>query len=165
MSIEISIDKQSFDHLEKQMNILKKDGGRSALSAVAKLAFKIKAEAQLRLKGKRHIITSRLRNSLYVKANPPIHKRGNEATYKNEMPEDSNKAKGFKQQTFDSDLKSVTVKDTEFAIGTNVDYAEKIELMDSYLYWALRNVDIERTLAQDMKKDMENAMKFGKGIL
>jgi hypothetical protein len=147
------------------MDILKKDGGRSALSAVAKLAFKIKAEAQLRLKGKMHIVTSRLRNSIYVKANPPIHKTGNTETYKNEPPTNGKYVKNFKQQTFDSDLKSVSVKETEFAIGTNVEYAPKIELMDSYLYWALKNVDIERSLAQDMKKDMENAMKFGKGIL
>ena len=154
MSAQIEVDSQSMERLKKQFDKLQKEGGRTAFDAITKIAFKIKAESQLRLKGCRHIITGRLRNSIYVKGQRPIYISGNAPTYSDDLG-----------NTFQSDLKTVVLAETELAIGSNVDYAAKIETMDSFLYWAMRNVDIERSVQQDMQKNLENAMKFGKGIL
>lgn len=149
MGASITLDQASKAHLDKQFKLLKEAGPRSVYSALMKIAYKIKAEAQLRLKGRKHIVTSRLRNSLFVKTD----KISNESYSDN------------RGVFFVAELPSVKLDKYEVAIGTNVEYAEKIENMDSYLNWAVRNVDITRSLAEDVKPTLENAMKFGIGVI
>lgn len=147
MSVELSIDRSSLDHFNKQMDILKADGKRSLYSALIKVGMKIKTEAQLRLTGRKHVVTSRLKNSVYLKA-------------KTDVPNNPKQYSDLTGKSYDADLSTVSVSDTEIAVGTNVKYAEKIEKMDSFLYWALQNVNVEQSVA----KDMRDEMKFGSGV-
>lgn len=149
MGASITLDKASKDHLDKQFRLLKEAGPRSVYSAIMKIAYKIKAEAQLRIKGRKHIVTSRLRNSLFVKTSSKA----------NESYSDNNGV------SFIAELPSVTLDKYEVAIGTNVEYAQKIENMDYFLIWAVNNVDITKSLAEDVKPTLENAMKFGVGVI
>lgn len=149
MSVSLQIDKGNLDHIYKQFIILRATAPRSVYSALVKIAYKIRVEAQLRLRGKNHIVTSRLRNSLSV------FKSGNMSI----MYSDNN------GKSFIAELNSVKVGINELAIGTNVEYAQKIENMDSFLGWAVRNVDIAKSVADDARPTLENAMKFGKGII
>jgi hypothetical protein len=38
-------------------------------------------------------------------------------------------------------MKTVSLKVDEGAVGTNVEYAGKIERLDSYLYWSAKNIN------------------------
>jgi len=147
MSVEIKLDQGSLKNLNRQFDKLKVGVDRSAYSALIKVLVKIRSEAQLRLKGRGHIVTSRLINSIYVKAKNPENIPDNSLIYSDN-----------EGQTFNRELRSVRVSDVEGAVGTNVEYGEKIEFMDSYIYWAMKNVDVTRALADDMKDDV----KFGK---
>ena len=149
MSVSIQIDAASLAHLNRQLAVLQQAGPRSLYSALFKIAYKIKVEAQLRLRGKKHIVTSRLRNSLFVKTkNKPT------VAYQDKDG-----------KPFISELASVAIADTELAIGTNVEYGGKIENMDSFLYWAVQNVDISKSVAEDVRQTLANAMRFGIGVL
>ena len=64
MSAEISLDANSLKHFNSQMEILRSNGKLSLYQALVKLSFKIKSEAQNRLKGQRHVVTSRDRKSV-----------------------------------------------------------------------------------------------------
>ena len=187
MSVQITLDQASLAHLQKQLKLLQDTGKYSLFHAITKVAFKIKTEAQLRLKGQRHIKTSRLVNSIYVQAKDPskVLRNDNKPTYS-----DSNGV------TYNSQMISVGLSDSEVAIGSNVSYADAMEngspahiikpknkkaLMwmgangpifaksvnhpgykgDSYLDWALHNVNVEQSVAQDMR----DAFKFGGGVI
>jgi hypothetical protein len=145
LSVELTLDKASLDHFNKQMDILKAKGNKTLYEAIIKVAMKIKTSAQLRLSGRKHVVTSRLKNSIYIKAIK-------------EVKDNSKQYSDNEGKTFDADLTTVTVDEKTVAIGTNVEYGGKIENKDSYLYWALQNVDIEQSVAKDMK-DIE---KFSK---
>lgn len=179
MSVKIEIDKESQLNLQKQFDALKVGAGRSMFSAIVKVGFKIKSEAQLRLTGRGHIITSRLKNSIYVKTKKPTITQTNALNYSD-----------GKGKTYKSDLTTVSLNDDELAIGTNVEYAAAIELGsrphiieaknkkvlsngktffgkrvnhpgyagDSFLYWAMKNVNVMQSVAKDMTDDL----KFGK---
>jgi len=178
-SVNIGIDPRTLKHLQSQMDLLQKNAGKSFYEALVKVAFKIKSEAQLRLTGRGHIVSSRLKNSLFVKANKPLNRPDNAQTYSD------NKGKSYK-----SDLSTVQLKPDELAVGTNVEYASAIEFGsrphvieaknkkvlsngkmffgkrvnhpgwsgDSFLYWAMKNVNIEKSVGDDMANDL----KFGK---
>lgn len=212
-SVQIDIDKSAFDNIQKQFNSLKIGGTASAYRALMKVAFKIKSEAQLRLTGRGHIITSRLKNSIFVKSKKmnDVIKKGNSLTYTD-----------TKGNSYKSDLSTVMLNEFEFAIGSNVEYAQDIELGarsheitaksggilswmpkasgkawftgknkstlksyykdkdgantlknqrvfakkvnhpgfkgDSFLYWAMKNVNV----LQSVSKDMQDDIKFGR---
>lgn len=212
-SVKIEIDSAVMKNLQKNFDSLKIGGPDSAYRALMKVAFKIKSEAQLRLTGRGHIITSRLKNSIFVKSKKmsDVIKGKNQLTYSD--------AKG---NSYKSDLSTVTLDDFEFAIGSNVEYAQDIEFGskaheitaksggvlswvpkaagkmwitgknkstlksyykdkagantltnqrvfaksvrhpgfrgDSFLYWAMKNVNI----MQSVQKDMADDIKFGK---
>lgn len=178
-NVQLNIDPRTLKHLSDQMDILQKNAGKSFYEALVKVAFKIKSEAQLRLTGRGHIITSRLKNSLFVKAAKYLNRPDNPQTYSD------NKGRSYK-----SDLTTVQLKENELAVGTNVEYAAAVELGsrphvievknkkvlsdgkrifgkkvnhpgwsgDSFLYWAMKNVNIEKSVGEDM----QNNLKFGK---
>jgi len=149
-NIQIGIDQASQKHLNQQFELLKAGIGRSLYSSLAKVLMKIKTEAQLRLTGKGHIVTSRLKNSIYVKMKTPLEIPGEHGNSKTYADKDG--------QTFSSELRSVNVGELEGAVGTNVEYGDKIETLDSYLYWAMKNVDVTKSVGDDMTNDL----KFGK---
>ena len=144
--IQIEVTRKSQRHLERQLDKLTRGTERSMYSAMIKLAMKIKTEAQLRLTGRGHIVTSRLKNSIYIKAKTPQQIPNNNQTYQDK-----------EGQTYNADLRSVPITQNDIAIGTNVEYAPKIEHQDSFLYWAMKNVDVTKSVADDMRNDL----KFG----
>lgn len=212
-NFKIQVDDRSMKNIQDQFESLKVGGPASAYRALMKVAFKIKSEAQLRLTGRGHIITSRLKNSIFVKSKKmnDVLKQGNALTYSDR-----------KGNSYKSDLSTVNLGDNEFAIGTNVEYAAAIEFGstertieaksggvlswipkaagkmwitgknkstlksyykdkagantltnqrvfaksvrhpgfkgDSFLYWAMKNVNI----MQSVSKDMTDDIKFGK---
>lgn len=190
MSVQITLDQASLAHLQKQLKLLQDTGKYGLFHALTKVAFKIKTEAQTRLKGQRHIVTSRLVNSIYVQAKNPANvlKDNNKPTYSDKD-----------NKTYSSQLISVGLSDSELAVGSNVSYADAIEngsaahiiktgphaiknafgrkgftiqhpgatiphpgyKGDSYLDWALHNVNVEQSVAQDMR----DAFKFGGGVI
>ncbi len=144
MSVQLQIDWVSQQHLMNQLDIMRATGKRSGYSAIVKLGMKIKTEAQLRLKGRRHVVTARLVNSIFLKGKEKV----DNPNYSDNIG-----------NSFSGDLVTVSVGEGELAVGTNVEYAGKIEAKDSYLAWAAANVNIEQSVAQDMR----DAFKFGKG--
>jgi len=180
--IQIDIDKSVLNNLQKQFTALGTTMDDAGPRAIFKVLMKIKTEAQLYLTGRGHIITSRLKNSLYVKMPSVQNMPGNDRTYSDTTG-----------KTYSSDLTTVNLKDNEGAVGTNVEYAAAVELGfkphvievkdakvlgtpktgffgkrvnhpgyagDSYLYRALKNVDVTKSVAEDMR----NSLKFGKGL-
>lgn len=150
MSVSITLDGQSKAHLDKQFKLLQEAAPRSVFSAIVKVAYKIRSDAQLRLRGKGHIVTSRLRNSLSV------------FTFGGKKSQDYSDDAG---KTFNAQLLTAAINKGEVAIGTNVEYAQKIETLDSYLGWAVSNIDISKSIGEEAKPTLENAMKYGKGII
>jgi hypothetical protein len=161
MSVELQLDWVALDNFNRQMDKLKKDTGRSAISALKKVGMRIKTTAQLRLKGQFHVDTSRLINSIYLKAKIPVEIQGNSRTYQDDPKNAKTESKRKEPvRTYESDLKSVSLTDTEIAVGTNVEYGEDVERKWPYLYWAINNVEIEKTMVQEMR----DAVKFGAGV-
>lgn len=178
-SIKLEVDKKTFDHVKSQLDALNTGGVQSAYRAIIKVLFKIKSEAQLRLTGRGHIVSSRLKNSIYIKTKTPTITPTNSQSYSDNTG-----------KSYNSDLTTVSVGDLEGAVGTNVEYASAIELGapphviqvkdakvlsdgkrifgrrvnhpgykgDSFLYWALKNVNVQQSVAKDMQDDL----KFGK---
>jgi hypothetical protein len=101
--------------------------------AIVAILFDIKLIAQRKIKSDGHIVTSRLRNSLFVKTIK--QKFANRATNK--------RGYSFQGGSSDRDL-SVNLKNQQGAVGTNVIYGNKIEKLDSYLEHAARTVDVNK---------------------
>lgn len=154
MGLEISMDRQSVDNFNKQIEYLRSDGKRSLFSAIVKVGQRIRTTAMLRLQAQNHVVTSRLKNSIFVKA-----KKQNEI---NAAVQQSDQYSDNIGNVYDADLKSVTLFEDEIAVGSNVEYSTKIEVMDSYLYWAVKNTDMSRTVAELMKEEMNKRPKGGR---
>jgi hypothetical protein len=149
MSVELSLDRASAARLNQQMDRVRRMGPNSVYSAMVAVSLQVVNFAKLRLKGRSHIVTSRLRNSIWVKT-----KRTPRFQYSDKYG-----------KTFVGQLVSVPVSGFDLAIGTDVEYAQKIEDRDSFLNWALNNVDIEKQLTDLSEETLENAMIFGQGII
>ena len=150
---------------QSKKNNLKKLAPEAARKGMFKLLFDIKALAQNKLKSDGHIVSSRLRNSIYVQSTKPQNFGDNNETYQDETG-----------KSYSSRL-DVDLTDNEGAVGSNVEYAGAIEYGydahvitaknfpvlgnkkvgffgksvqhpgfkgDSFLYWALKNVDMNR---------------------
>lgn len=113
MKGQIEIDRSSFDALNKNFDDIKKKIPLASYHALVAFLFNAKSLAQNRLKANKHIVTSRLRNSIYVKSHA---KRQDNKQYSDR-----------KGRTYSADLETVALKDQEAAIGTNVEYAAAIE--------------------------------------
>ena len=142
--VRIELEEASRKNLEKNMDIIKKKYPLFAMDFVTKLLFDMKFLAQQKLKADSHIVTSRLRNSIFVKMKDPKRERvaGNNKKYSDD-----------EGNVFDADLTTVKLEDNEGAFGTNVEYANKIELMyDSFIYWASKHVDVRKRVSQLVKE-------------
>lgn len=151
-SVQIELDPASKANLERQFAALGTTIAEAGTKAIFKILIKIKTEAQLRLIGRGHIVTSRLANSMRVKMNGLDNSQSKTYSDNSTPP-----------QTYNNELTTVNLKDNlEGAVGTNVEYATKIELLDSYLYWALKNVDVTKGVMEDMQNDIKFGSKLGK---
>ena len=140
MSGQIVIDEMS------RRNVLAALSGIQSIAwniALAKVLFSIKILAQLRLTEKMHIVTSRLKNSIYVKMpkQSDADKAGSEMGADNDRRYRWNAVGKQKAGTGDRDLSTVNLDVNDGAVGTNVEYGPKIERRDSFLYWAAKNIN------------------------
>ena len=179
--VQIQLDQASKQNLDKQFQALGTTIAEAGPKAIFKVLMKIKTSAQLYLTGRGHIVTSRLKNSIYVQMpNMP------------NLPDNQRNYTDNRGGSYDAEMKTVALKnENEGAVGTNVEYAAGIEFGfrphtiiaknakvlgtpktgffgkkvqhpgyagDSYLYRALKTVDVTKTVAEDMR----NSLKFGK---
>jgi hypothetical protein len=109
-SVEFSYkEKQKMD---RTFEVIKKEIPAATYEALVAFLFGVKALAQNRLKDRKHIVKSRLRNSIYVHSTA---KRQDNKTYSD------NEGKTY------SAVLAVPLKKHEAAIGTNVEYALSVE--------------------------------------
>lgn len=113
----LEFQKSSYENLNKQMDNLKKVAPELGFKMLVKLLFDIKYLAQNKLRSDKHIITSRLRNSIYVQT--PAQKYANRGD--NADSYSDRKGKSY-SRTLDVELSGM-----EGAVGTNVEYANAIE--------------------------------------
>ena len=110
----------------------------AAEKGMVKFANSVKNLAQLKIKADKHIVTSRLRNSIAVQSSSGV----DESSYSDNEGD-----------TYQKSL-NVQLNDNEFAVGSNVDYAAKIELQDSYLYYAVKHADVDK-LSMEIAKGLK----------
>ncbi len=110
-SVEFSY--QEKQKLDRTFEVIKKEIPAATYGALVAFLFNVKSLAQNRLKDRRHIVTSRLRNSIYVQSTA---KRQDNKTYSD------NEGKTY------SAILDVPLKKHEAAVGTNVEYALSVEL-------------------------------------
>lgn len=146
----IEIDPAGRAHLTAQLKKLSKDMDIAGEKALFAVGMKLKTTSQLRLKGRGHIVTSRLINSIYVKTKAKINDPRNPGEYSDNTG-----------KTYSADLVTVGLLKGEIAIGTNVIYGGWIEYLDSYLLWAVHNIDV----TQSLRNEMQNFLKFGPGLI
>lgn len=117
MAVEMKIDPISLNKLNKRFKLLSKAYPEETFRAIVSILFDIKLLAQKNIKENGSIVTSRLRNSIFVKTpKQKFAKRvGNKKTY--------NDKNG---KSYNSEL-SVKLRGFEGAVGTNVEYAIGIE--------------------------------------
>ena len=96
-------------------------------NAIVAYLFNAKMNAQNKIKADNHIVTSRLRNSIYVQSH-------------SKTLQDKEGYKDNEGNAFNARLR-IPLAENEAAMGTNVEYAEKIERLDSFIYWGFKNAD------------------------
>ena len=140
----LELEKQGAINLKKQLSKLDKNSDK-AFRGVVKMLFQIKTIAQQKLKSDKHIVTSRLRNSIYVQTpNQQFAKiNGNDGNYSDDLG-----------NSFESQIKGISLIENEGIVGTNVNYAPKIEYFyDSFLYFGIKHADIDR-MGRDIAKEL-----------
>jgi hypothetical protein len=137
MAVEMTIDPVSFKKLNKRFKLMSKHYPEETYRAIVKILFDMKLIAQRKIKADRHIVTARLRNSLFVKT--VKQKFANRATNK--------KGYTFTGGSGDRDL-NVNLRKFDGAFGTNVGYAGKIEELDSFIEYAAATVDVNKRLKE-----------------
>lgn len=132
-----------YNNLKKNIKKVRENSDMSAMKGLMKFLYQIKLLAQQKLKSDGHVVTSRLRNSIYVQT--PV--KGN-SSYSDENG-----------GTFDAEMKTLGLKHNEAAVGTNVEYANKIEYYhDSFLYWGMKNADVNK-IGKEIAKELLNGVK------
>lgn len=144
--IELEVDKASFDNLMKNMAKVAKEYPRETYRAIVKILFDIKLKAQRKIRADRHIVTNRLRASIFVKTPSQIFAKraGNSRDFSDNTG-----------KTWTRSLDEVTLKEYEGAVGTDVVYGPYIESLDSFMKYAYDNVDMNRRF-----KEVEKNVKI-----
>ena len=146
----LSLEKAGYNNLLKNIKKVQNNSNMSAMKGLMKFLFQIKLLAQQKLKSDGHIITSRLRNSIYVQTPNQQY-----ASQSNNSPSYSDDKGG----TFDAEMKGIGLQSNEGAVGTNVNYANKIEFdYDSFLYWGMKHADVDK-IGRDIAKELLNGIK------
>lgn len=182
----IELTQQSKKNLDLQLSKLKEKGNASVMAMIVKLLFDIKYLAQNKLKSDKHIVSSRLRNSLYVQLNTQdktalaVYNRNSTGNNYSD-----NEGKSYNAQL------DVSLENNEGAVGTNVEYAAAIEFGsapheivaknypvlgnikagffgkkvqhpgfkgDSFLWWASKNVDVTKRV-RETSAELLNGLK------
>jgi phage gpG-like protein len=152
ITIEIRGEKEVIDGLRK----FKSDTDKGLRKALAKTGLKIQSAAKLRLKQMRHYITGRLASSIHSEVKEGYltdagQIGGTVYDYEAEVTKES----------FDGTL-GERAEDFEVLVGTNVEYATKIEMQyDSYLRFAAEQGDKE--LTNYIKEQIDENVKEANG--
>jgi hypothetical protein len=148
MSVKIEMDKASLTKLNKKLKLMEKHFPNETFRGLSAVMLEIKRIAQNKIKSDGHIVTARLRNSIFVKTKGQkfVKTPGNQKRYSD------NKGKSF-----NADL-NVKLDELEGAVGTNVVYAQKIEKLDSFLQYGVNTVNIDKQLKK-VEKQALNRIK------
>ena len=134
----LELTRESQLNFDKTMKKLSTRTTEAARQGIVKFLYQIQTLAQDKLTSDGHIVTSRLKSSIAIKT-PKI-------TPGSYSDKDGKNYKG----DFD-----VTLGENEAAVGTNVEYANKIEyLYDSFLYYAAKHADVDK-LAKEISKELK----------
>jgi hypothetical protein len=122
--INLQIDPKSIERITQRFEHIGKNLGGAGRTPLGDLlnsaALRLETLAKRKLTIGRHVVTGRLRSSIHAKLT-----NTDSYTYSDK---DGN--------TFDGSIKESVSPGKSVVIGTNVEYAQKIELMDSYLYYS-----------------------------
>jgi hypothetical protein len=129
VSAQIDIVTKSQTDLFSNIDKVRVEIPNACYAGLVRFLFRAKSLAQNKLRADKHIVTSRLRNSIFVKT-----------TDKSKIKDQTN-YRDNEGRSFNADLQTVRLDDNEAAFGTNVDYAEKIERLDSFIYWGFRHAE------------------------
>lgn len=146
MSGQISIDAKSLRSLHANFSDVAKKIPDASYQALVTFLFNAKALAQNRILDKQHVVTSRLRNSIYVKSHA---KRQDQKQYSDKL-----------SRTWNAELNDANIGPKEAAVGTNVEYAQNIERIDSFLWWGIQNAD-DKEFVKEYNKQV-NAIKYNR---
>lgn len=166
--VTMELTEQSKKNLDVQMGKLSKLAPKAAYDGMIKILFDIKALAQMKLKSDNHIKTSRLRNSIYVQTLKPIlAKEG----LKNNNPYSDDDGKTYNATLSVNLTEKEGAVGTNVEYASAIEYGAKPHVIeaknfpvlgnksvgffgkrvnhpgfagDSFLYWALKNVDLNK---------------------
>lgn len=141
MSVQISIDPISHKKLNKRFKTLSKAYPNEMYQAIVAILFDMKLIAQKKIKADGHIVTSRLRNSLFVQT--PKQKYANRVT--NKISYTFQGGSGIRKMR-------IRLREGEAAFGTNVEYAKYIEKLDSFIEYASKKVNVNKRFQQAVKR-------------
>lgn len=139
--VDIEVDKSSADLVKKGLRKFDGDIKQAIISAIHATGLRIESVAKLRLKGAlgsaKHWVTGRLASSVHT-----------------EM-EGVNTFEADQSSQSDDGSLGVDIGEMEAAVGTNVEYAQDIEDLDSFLRYAGENQSREL-----VRKGMEEINKM-----
>lgn len=160
----LSLEAMGNANLKRNLKKLKDNNNMTAMRGLMKFLFQIQTIARLKLKSDKHIVTSRLQNSIYVQTPGQrfADKDGNRSSYKyGEIVGYKDKKPIVNENVFtgEAEMKGIGLKHNEGAVGTNAVYSASIEFdHDSFLYYAMKHADIDR-MGKDIAKELLNGIK------
>jgi len=140
--VKIELDQKSVNEVNRSLRDYGKRAGRALMDAILKTGLAIETDAKSRLKGElgsgKHWITGRLATSVHM---------------------ESKEMNSFRMESHASKLSDgnlrVAIADDEAVVGTNVEYAPKIEFdYDSFLRFAGERQ--EKKFAQRVTKELND---------
>jgi len=157
--MNIKLNFKTSPELEKNLKTINEKILKEAKKIIIETALvDVESEAKNKLTAGGHVVTGRLRASIHTE-----YEGQNRFSYKaNEIVASKKKYKGkikqsMKKTEFDGSLK-VKPKETntyfEVYVGTNVEYSQKIERLDAYLYPSF--LSAQNKLKQRLKKLLKN---------
>lgn len=143
ISFEQNSQRKLFENLDK----VKINFPKFTYDGIVAFLLTARMNAMNKIKHDRHIVTSRLRNSIYVQSHTKESALKVSKTYRDN-----------ENNSHDAELKSIQLDTNEAAFGTNVEYAEKIERLDSFIYWGFKHAD-NKELSKEFNRQV-NKMRL-----
>lgn len=163
--VTMELTEQSKKNLDVQMSKLNKLAPEAAFNGLVKVLFDVKSLSQMKLKADRHIQSSRLRNSIYVQTLKQINQGDNPSSYS----DNNGKSYSSKLDVNLTEKEGAVGSNVEYAGAIEYGYSphtieaknfpvlgnKKVGFFgkkvnhpgfkgDSFLYWALKNVDLDK---------------------
>jgi len=167
MGVKLNVDTASQKQLSSKFRLMGTLYPEEVFRAIVEILFDIKLIAQKKIKSDKHIVTSRLRNSFFVKTPRQIFAKrsSNSRSYTYPGGKDKRNPKIFHEGGSGDRGLNTTLHGAEGAVGTNVIYGEKIEKLDSFLGHAVNSVDYNKRFNQAAKRVEKKLTKKGVSII